>query len=91
VATTLGVLLGLSWPLGALWAGTWLAVAALWRYSSLSALLATGLTPVYTYWLVKTPALVAATLVIAVLVIWRHRSNISNLLHGRESRIGQGS
>jgi glycerol-3-phosphate acyltransferase PlsY len=89
VATTLGVLLGLSWVLGALWGVTWLVVAALTRYSSLSALVATGLTPLYSYWLVKTPALVATTLVIAVLVIWRHRSNISNLLHGRESRIGQ--
>jgi glycerol-3-phosphate acyltransferase PlsY len=83
------VLLGLSWVLGALWGVTWLVVAALTRYSSLSALVATGLTPLYSYWLVKTPALVATTLVIAVLVIWRHRSNISNLLHGRESRIGQ--
>jgi glycerol-3-phosphate acyltransferase PlsY len=91
VATTLGVLLGLSWVLGALWGVTWLAVAALTRYSSLSALVATGLTPLYSYWLVKTPALVATTLLIAVLVIWRHRSNISNLLRGRESRLGQRS
>ncbi len=91
VATTLGVLLGLSWILGALWAATWLAVAALSRYSSLSALVATGLTPLYTYWLVKAPVLVVATVMIAVLVIWRHRSNIDNLLHGRESRIGHRS
>lgn len=91
VATTLGVLSALSWTLGALWGATWLVVAALTRYSSVSALVATGLTPLYTYWLVKTPALVVATVVIAILVTWRHRSNIANLSQGRESRIGHRS
>ena len=87
VATTLGVVLGINWLLGLVWAGSWLLVAAIFRISSLSALTATSLMPFYTYWLVGSPWLVAMTIIIAVLIIWRHRSNIRNLLDGTESQI----
>jgi glycerol-3-phosphate acyltransferase PlsY len=87
VATLLGVLLGASWQLGGLWALTWLAMAALFRISSLSALVATALLPVYTYFLLGSPWLVATMTLLAVLIIWRHRSNIHNLLHGTETKI----
>ena len=87
VATLLGVLLGMSWWLGLVWALTWLSMAALFRISSLSALLSTLLAPLYCYWILGSPWLVVCTVLLAVLVIWRHRSNIHNLLHGTESRI----
>ncbi len=87
VATTLGAVLGINWLLGVVWAGSWLLVAAIFRISSLSALTATSLMPFYTYWLVGSPWLVAMTIIIAVLIIWRHRSNIRNLLDGTESQI----
>lgn len=87
VATLLGVLLGMSWWLGLVWAISWLSVTALFRISSLSALVATSLTPLYCYWLLGSPWLFASTVLLAVLVIWRHRSNIQNMLHGTESKI----
>ncbi len=87
VATLLGVLLGMSWWLGLVWAITWLSMAALFRISSLSALVATSLLPLYCYLLLGSPWLVASTVVLAILVIWRHRSNIHNLLRGTETSI----
>jgi glycerol-3-phosphate acyltransferase PlsY len=87
VATLLGVLLGMSWWLGLVWAISWLSMAALFRISSLSALVATALLPLYCYWILGSHWLVASTVVLAALVIWRHRSNIHDLLHGTESRI----
>ena len=87
VATLLGVLLGMSWWLGLVWAISWLSMAALFRISSLSALVATSLLPLYCYWILDSPWLVASTVIMAILVIWRHRSNIHDLLHGTESRI----
>lgn len=87
VATLLGVLLGISWQLGGLWALTWLAMAGLFRISSLSALVATALLPVYTYLLLDSIWLISTMTLLAVLIIWRHRSNIHNLLHGTESNI----
>lgn len=87
VATLLGVLLGMSWWLGLVWAVSWLSMAALFRISSLSALVATSLTPLYGYWILDSPWLLVSTALLAILVIWRHRSNIHNLLHGTESKI----
>ena len=88
VATALGVLLGLSWGVGALVLVTWLAVAAISRISSLSALVAALLAPAYTAWLTGSPWLIATTVAMTVLIYWRHRSNIRNLLAGTEGRIG---
>jgi glycerol-3-phosphate acyltransferase PlsY len=87
VATLLGVLLGISWQLGGLWALTWLAMAGLFHISSLSALVATALLPVYTYFMLDSLWLVATMTLLAVLIIWRHRSNIHDLLDGTETKI----
>lgn len=88
VATALGVLLALNVWLGLACLGTWLLVALVFRLSSLAALLAAAVTPVYA-WLLALPReylLVATTL--SLLLIWRHKANIQNLLAGKESKIG---
>lgn len=87
VATTLGVLLGINWLLAIVWIATWISTAKLTGYSSLAALIATGLLPVTAY-LINLPSIVIfLTCSIAILVIWRHQSNIKNLLSGNESKI----
>ncbi|MCP5424998.1 MAG: glycerol-3-phosphate 1-O-acyltransferase PlsY [Gammaproteobacteria bacterium] len=88
VATAFGVLLGLSWPTALAALVTWLTVALITRYSSLSALLATGLSPLYLWWLQAPTVYLVALLIMAILLVWRHRSNIRNLLAGREDKIG---
>ena len=88
VATALGVLLGLHWPVGLLTIATWLVIAAVFRISSLAALIAILLTPLYIWWLIPEPALLAAMVFMGTLLFWRHRSNIENLLQGTEGRIG---
>jgi glycerol-3-phosphate acyltransferase PlsY len=89
VATALGVLLGYSWVTGAAVLVTWLAVAYFSRMSSLSALVAAALAPVYVgAWLGGMP-LVSATVLMSALLIWRHRENIARIRRGEESRIGR--
>lgn len=89
VATGFGVWLALSpWVALAL-VLTWLLVAALFRYSSLSALIATALCPVYVWLLLGRWPYVVLSILMGALLIWRHRSNIEKLLAGKESRIGQ--
>lgn len=85
VATALGVALGLYWPLGLALAATWLLVARAFRYSSLAALIAAALAPVYAWALTGHAELIAGVGLMAALLIWRHRSNIRNLLAGREA------
>ncbi len=89
VATSLGVLLALAWPVGLLALITWLAIAAGWRISSLAALCAAALTPFYTLWLAPRPSFLAVVIVICGLLIWRHRGNIRRLLNGAEGRMGE--
>jgi glycerol-3-phosphate acyltransferase PlsY len=91
VATALGVLLALNWQVGLLTMTTWLLVAAVFRISSLAALVAILLTPLYLWWRNPQPVLLIAVLAIAVLLFWRHRSNIRNLINGSEGRIKLGS
>ena len=88
VATALGVLLALSWPTALVCAAVWLIVAFGFRVSSLAALAATATSPVAAFFFLPYPSWVAATAAIALLVLWRHKSNIQNLLAGRESKIG---
>ena len=90
VATAFGVIFGLYWPVGLLATAVWLAMALVFRYSSLAALTAMLLTPAGFAWLRPEPVLIAAMLVMTVLLYWRHRSNIANLLSGREGRISFG-
>ncbi|MCG5240833.1 glycerol-3-phosphate 1-O-acyltransferase PlsY [Azospirillum doebereinerae] len=87
VATALGVLLAVCWPVGLLACLTWVVMAALFRISSLSALTALGLSPL-TGWYFGGPLVAGLCLFIAVLVFIRHEANIRRLLKGEEPRIG---
>jgi len=89
VATALGVYFGLSWQAGLVFVATWLIIAAITRISSLSALIATLAIPVFFYTQVGAPWMSVATIIMAILIYWRHRSNIRNMLNGTEKRIGQ--
>ncbi len=89
VATALGVLLALNVWLGLAALATWLAVALVFRLSSLAALMAAASAPVYAILLGLPREWVAASVIMSMLLIWRHKSNIQNLLAGRESKIGR--
>jgi len=89
VATTLGVLLGISWWVGLVTAATWLAMAAVFRISSLSALTAMLMAPLYTHLFTHSKELVIGTAVMSAVLYWRHRSNIGRLLRGEEGRMGK--
>ncbi|KAF0192302.1 MAG: hypothetical protein FD165_927 [Gammaproteobacteria bacterium] len=89
VATALGVMLGLSWPAGLAVLGTWLATAFVFRYSSLAALTATLLAPLYVWLILGSAEILAMVVVMGCLLIWRHRSNIRKLLDGSEGKIGR--
>jgi glycerol-3-phosphate acyltransferase PlsY len=91
VATALGALFGLQWSVGLLVIGTWLAMAALFRFSSLAALVAAAAAPIYMWWLRPEPPFIAASVFMTALLYWRHRSNIRNLLDGTEGKISLGS
>jgi glycerol-3-phosphate acyltransferase PlsY len=69
---------------------TWLVVASAFRISSLAALVAILLTPVYIWWLIPESAPLVAAIFMGALLFWRHRSNIDNLRKGTEGRIGVG-
>jgi len=87
VATALGVILGLYLPAGLGVAAIWLLMAFLFRISSLSALTAMLLAPVV-FWLLKPePAFISVMIVITLMLFWRHRSNIRDLLSGTEGKI----
>lgn len=88
VATTLGVLFGVSWPLALGWIIVWLSVARISAYSSLAALVATALLPIAAWLMNYSHAVVLLTLAISALVVWRHRGNIKNLQSGKETKIG---
>ena len=88
VATAAGVLLALHPAVGLLSLATWLAIAILTRYSSLAALVTALMAPVYVFFLHGDSQRVVAVAVMSVLLIWRHRANISKLLNGTESKLG---
>jgi glycerol-3-phosphate acyltransferase PlsY len=89
VATALGVLLILTWQVGIAALVTWLMVALVFRYSSLAAILTAILSPIYMYFLIGELAYVVMSCIITGLLLWRHRSNIDNLLNGKEDKIGK--
>ena len=89
VATALGVLLGLNPVLGIATLITWVVIAYAFKYSSLAALISAVFAPFYYTLLFGPDAKGFAVLVMSVLLIWRHRKNIGNLLAGKESRIGK--
>ena len=87
VATYIGVLLGLCWPTALAFCAIWLLVAFTTRYSSLSALIASLLTPLLLWWL-GHPQLALLFAVLTVLLWFKHRDNIRRLSAGSEGRIG---
>lgn len=89
VATALGILLACSGWLGLAVLAIWIVVFTLFRISSLSALIAAALSPLLAWVITDQPAIIAIALVLAVLLIYRHQSNIRKLLAGSESRFGK--
>ena len=88
VATACGILFGVNVILGAATLSTWIIVAVFLRYSSLAALAAAVFGPIYFVFLFGFQPMGIALLLVCLLLIWRHRSNIRNLMNGTESRIG---
>lgn len=90
VATYIGLLLGLDWRFALAFCGIWLAMALLFRISSLSALVALILTPA-AVWVLGAPEIAVLLLVPALLLIWKHDANIRRLFAGTEPKIGAKS
>ncbi|AZO77342.1 MULTISPECIES: glycerol-3-phosphate 1-O-acyltransferase PlsY [unclassified Bosea (in: a-proteobacteria)] len=89
VATFLGILIGLKWSIALIFAAVWLSIAYLTKYSSLSALIASLLTPLL-FWFWVRDAQAAGLMAILALLLWfMHRENIARLLTGREGKFGQ--
>jgi glycerol-3-phosphate acyltransferase PlsY len=89
VATACGILFGINLLLGLATLATWLIVAFFLRYSSLAALAAAVFGPIYFVFLFGFQPMAIALSVVCALLIWRHRSNIRNLINGTETRIGK--
>ena len=87
VATAIGVYLGLNLAAGVLVCLTWLFVAKVLKISSMSALVAALLAPLYFYFFTQHSLLTAVICIITVLIFWRHQSNIRNMLQGKEGKI----
>ena len=90
VSTYIGVLLGLAWPIVGVYAVAWLGTAALTRYSSLSALVASIATPIGLYFYGAQPE-AALFVLLTALTWWTHRENIARLRAGAEGKIGARS
>ncbi len=89
VATFFGVLLAAAWPVGLLSGLTWIVMAAIARYSSLAALTAAGLAPVFAWYTHESWAVFWLTVFMAALIFLRHRANMGRLITGEEPRIGE--
>jgi glycerol-3-phosphate acyltransferase PlsY len=88
VATFFGTLLAAAWPVGLLAGATWILMAAVFRFSSLAALTAAALAPLFVFMLHRPPPIAALAALMAVLIYIRHLPNILRLLRGEEPRIG---
>jgi glycerol-3-phosphate acyltransferase PlsY len=86
VATAIGVLLGFNIFLALLLAATWLLVFKISKISSLAALIASALAPVYAYSLMGNNSYFGATTFIAIIILWKHKSNIIRLLNNQEQK-----
>lgn len=89
VATFLGILIGLKWSIALIFAAIWLSIAYLTKYSSLSALIASLLTPLLLWFWVRDAQAAGLMAILALLLWFMHRENIARLLSGREGKIGQ--
>jgi glycerol-3-phosphate acyltransferase PlsY len=88
VATAAGILLAINLWLGLATLATWLIIAVFFRYSSLAALVASGFAPFYTFYLFGLTPYLPAVFAMCLLLIWRHRENITKLMNGTESQLG---
>jgi acyl phosphate:glycerol-3-phosphate acyltransferase len=88
VAVYIGVLIGLFWPAAVVFCVLWIATATTSRYSSLSALVASFVTPIFLWWF-GHPALASLCVVLTLLLFYAHRENIKRLQAGTEGRIGE--
>jgi glycerol-3-phosphate acyltransferase PlsY len=88
VAVYIGVLIGLFWPAAVVFCVIWISTAFTSRYSSLSALVAGFVTPIFLWWF-GHPALASLFAVLTLLLFYAHRENISRLQAGAEGRIGE--
>ncbi len=88
VAVYIGVLIGLFWPAAVVFGVLWIATAATTRYSSLSALVASFVTPIFLWWFGHL-ALASLFAVLTLLLFYMHRENIRRLQAGTEGRIGE--
>jgi len=88
VATAAGVAIALSWQLGLILGGIWLAVALMFRMASLASLVAAIASPLLALYFIGNWPEAWALFPIALLIVWRHRGNISKIWSGRENRIG---
>jgi len=89
VATAFGALTAMNGWVGLALVGSWLLMAVITRYSSLSAITVSVLAPAYVWVFTRNPALILATGIMALFLLWRHRSNIQKLLAGTETKIGR--
>jgi glycerol-3-phosphate acyltransferase PlsY len=90
VATSAGILIAYAWPVGLAAGATWLVLAILTRYSSLAALAAAVLAPLYAWLLIGNPQTTQVVALLAVIIVLRHHANIRRLLRGQESTIRLG-
>lgn len=88
VATLLGVLIGTQWMAGLGTISIWLTMAFIFKYSSLAALVAALSAPLLIWLTTASNIITMSAAIMSALLFWRHRSNIANLLAGREDRIG---
>ena len=88
VATLLGVLLGTQWLVGLSTIGVWLLMAFTLRISSVSALTAAFCAPGFIWYFTDSEIITTTSILMTILLYWRHRSNIKNLLAGKEAKIG---
>ncbi|MDS9946296.1 MAG: glycerol-3-phosphate 1-O-acyltransferase PlsY, partial [Planktomarina sp.] len=88
VSTFFGLLFALTWPIGLISGATWLLIAGIFRYSSFAAIAAATLTPLFMI-IFSQQDLVALSIGLMILILWRHKENISRLLKSQETKIGQ--
>ncbi len=89
VATALGILMVLNWQVGLAALATWLVILVIFRYVSLASIAAAIFTPAYMFWFTGIPEYILVSFMMGSLLIWRHRSNINNLLNNQEDKINE--
>ncbi len=89
VATFYGVILGMNWQVGLIAIAIWLSVAALIKISSLSAMVSIFFTPFILWHFSQSIELTGTVVLMSMLILWRHQSNIKSLMHGSEGKIGK--